>query len=480
MSNAIVWFRHDLRLTDNPALHHALQNHAQVTLVWINAPDEAAPWQPGAARRWWQHHSLAALQQSVEKLGGKLLLRQGPSLTALLTLIKESGATAVYWNRVYEPALIMRDALIMQRLEERHTHCQSFNSNLLYAPGTVMTQAGKSYQVFTPFWRECQKLGLGDHPLPAPQQLQPTTLATTALDDLKLLPTIPWDQGLTERWQPGEAAAHQQLEQFCDEALHDYPEQRDLPAVPGTARLSPYLANGEISPRQITAALMEHFIGNTRSASSIETVIRQLGWREFAYHILHHYPHTAEQPLNDRYQQFPWQQNPVLLKAWQQGRTGFPLVDAGMRQLWQTGWMHNRVRMVVASFLCKNGLINWREGARWFWGTLVDADLASNTLNWQWAAGCGADAAPYFRVFNPVRQSERFDPDGAYLRRWLPELNGVPKKFIHQPWKSCGDGQGQLGLGSDGGSYPLPILDLGITRQEAIATARGVVKVSSM
>lgn len=479
MSSAIVWFRQDLRLADNPALHHALSNHEQVILAYLHAPDEAAPWQPGAAKQWWQHHSLAALQQVVEKLGGKLLLRQGPSITALLALIQESSATAVYWNRVHEPALIKRDALIWQRLEERQIHCQSFNGTLLYPPGSIMTQSGQPYRVFTPFWHECQKQGLGDPPLPTAQQLHSTPLASMALEDLQLLPTIPWDQGLQANWQPGEAAAHQQLEQFCDEALNGYPQQRDFPGMPGTSRLSPYLANGEITPRQIVAMLMQQFIGNNSSAASSDHLIRELGWREFAYHILHHYPHTTEQPLNERYAQFPWQQNPQLLRAWQQGCSGFPLIDAGMRQLWQTGWMHNRVRMVVASFLCKNGLIDWREGARWFWDTLVDADLASNTLNWQWAAGCGADAAPYFRVFNPVRQSERFDADGEYLHQWLPELKGVPKKLIHQPWKG-NRGVQQLPELGDGRDYPPPILDLNITRQAAIAAGKRMVKTNNV
>ncbi|MDZ4261771.1 MAG: deoxyribodipyrimidine photo-lyase [Pseudomonadota bacterium] len=475
MSSAIVWLRQDLRLADNPALHHALCDHQRVILAYIHAPDEAAPWQPGAAKQWWQHHSLAALQHSIEKLGGKLLLRQGASLAALQTLIIESGAEALYWNRTVEPALVKRDTLIEQTLTGQGVECHSFYGNLLYTPGSIKTQGGKPYQVFTPFWRECQKQGLGEPPLPAPQQLHPTTLPSLPLTTLALLPTLRWDHGIAERWQPGETAAQQQLEQFCDAALRDYPEQRDLPARTGTSGLSPYLANGEITPRQIAAALMQQFIGNSSSAKNVETVIRQLGWREFAHHILHHYPHTAEQPLNERYQQFPWQNNPELLQAWQQGLTGFPIIDAGMRQLWQSGWMHNRVRMVVASFLCKNGLIHWRQGADWFWDTLVDADLASNSLNWQWAAGCGADAAPYFRVFNPVRQSERFDADGEYLRHWLPELNAAPKKLIHQPWKINNDIQQQIGL-EVGNSYPLLILDLNITRQQAIATAKAAIK----
>ena len=473
--NAIVWFRQDLRLADNPALHQALRQHKQVTLLYIHAPDEAAPWQPGAAKQWWQHHSLAALQQSIKKLGGKLILREGPSLNTLQTVLAESNAHTVYWNRSVEPALIKRDKMIEQQLSEQGVECHSSDGNLLYPPGSIRTQTGKPYQVFTPFWRECQKQGLGDAPLPRPARLHPSPLASLPLTALALLPTIRWDQGFEQCWQPGEAHAQQRLAQFCDGALNHYPEQRDLPAQPGTSSLSPYLANGEITPRQISAALMTQFIDNNSSASSVETVIRQLGWREFAHHILYHYPHTAEAPLNERYQSFPWHNNPALLHAWQQGKTGFPIIDAGMRQLWHSGWMHNRVRMVVASFLCKNGLIHWREGADWFWDTLVDADLASNSLNWQWAAGCGADAAPYFRVFNPVRQSERFDADGEYLRHWLPELSAAPKKLIHQPWKISKGIQQQSEL-QIGNGYPPPILDLNITRQQAIATAKAAIR----
>lgn len=458
MNTAIVWLRQDLRLSDNPALHHALRHHDRVILTYIHAPEEAAPWQPGGAKRWWLHHSLAALQESVTQLGGRLLLRHGPSLEALLQLIDESGATAVYWNRVYEPALIKRDTLIKQVLKERHLLCQSFNGNLLYVPGSVMTQGGQPYRVFTPFWRECQKQGFGAAPLPAPETLHPTSVESQPLASLQLLPKIPWDQGLKETWQPGEAQAQHLLQQFCEEALNGYPQQRDIPAVPGTSRLSPYLANGEISPRQIVAALMSHFIGNSGSAANIEHFIRELGWREFAYHTLYHTPHTCDAPLDERYQNFPWREDAALLRAWQRGETRIPLVDAGMRQLWQTGWMHNRVRMVVAAFLTKNGMIDWRHGARWFWDTLVDADLASNTLNWQWAAGCGADAAPYFRVFNPVRQSERFDAEGGYLRRWLPELRQLNDKQIHQPWKS--------------GGHPPPIVNLEQSRREVIAAAK--------
>lgn len=458
MNSAIVWLRQDLRLSDNPALHYALQNHDHVTVIYIHAPQEAAPWQPGGAKRWWQHHSLAALQESIARIGGRLLLRYGPSLEALLNLADESGAVAVYWNRVYEPALIKRDTLIKQVLKERGLYVQSFNGNLLYAPGSIMTQGGQPYRVFTPFWRECQKKGFGEAPLPSPERLRPTNLQSVPLDALALLPKIPWDQGLVEAWQPGEDAAQRLLQQFCDQALHGYPEQRNVPAAPGTSRLSPYLANGDISPRQISAALMSGFISNGAHAGSIESFIRELAWREFAYHTFYHFPHATDAPLDVRYEDFPWRDDPRLLHAWQRGETHIPLIDAGMRELWQTGWMHNRVRMVVASFLTKNAMIDWRHGARWFWDTLVDADLASNTFNWQWVAGCGADAAPYFRVFNPIRQSEKFDSSGEYLRRWLPELRDISGKHIHQPWQS--------------GGYAPPFINLEQSRREVIARVK--------
>jgi deoxyribodipyrimidine photo-lyase len=389
---SLVWFRLDLRLTDNPALAVAAKL-GEVVPVFIWAPEEEGNWPPGAASRWWLHHSLAALAKG---LGG-LVIRRGPSLDALRQLVKETGATAVFWNRRYEPALIARDTRVKQALLSDGLKVESFNSALLFEPWEL-----KTYRVFTPYYRACLKLPLRA-PLPAPAKLAIGKAESLTLDELELLPRIDWARGFD--WEPGEAGAQRQWKKFKPRG---YSRNRDLPAADGTSRLSPHLHFGEISPRQVWEA------GN-------EEYRRQLIWREFAHHLLFHFPHTAEKPLRPEFERFPWRKDAKALKTWQRGQTGFPLVDAGMRELWATGWMPNRVRMVAASVLVKDLLIDWREGARWFWDTLVDADLANNTLGWQWVAGCGADAAPFFRIFNPATQQEKFDPTGEYVRRWVGE-----------------------------------------------------------
>lgn len=396
MTASIVWFRLDLRLADNPALNAAVQRGGPVIPVFIWAPEEEGNWPPGAASRWWLHHSLKSLATG---LGG-LIIRRGPSLDALRQLVKETGATAVFWNRRYEPALIARDTKVKQALIADGLKVDSFNSALLFEPWEL-----KPYKVFTPFWRACLAKGVGG-PRSVVATLGERTRqsASLQLDELGLLPKPNWASNFP--WQPGEAGALQQLRRFKPAA---YRKNRDLPAIAGTSRLSPHLHFGEISPRQVW-----HAVAN-------EDYRRQLIWREFAHHLLYHFPYTPEKPLRLEFENFPWRKDAKALKAWQRGRTGFPLVDAGMRELWTTGWMHNRVRMVAASFLVKDLLIPWQEGARWFWDTLVDADLANNTLGWQWVAGCGADAAPFFRIFNPATQAEKFDPDGAYVRRWAKE-----------------------------------------------------------
>lgn len=425
----IVWFRLDLRLTDNPALEAARLRGGPIIPVFIWAPEEEHPWSPGAASRWWLHHSLAALDADLRARGSRLILRRGPSLQTLQALLRETGAEAVYWNRRYEPALIARDTQIKAALS-----AQSFNSALLVEPWEM-----KTYRVFTPFWRAVLAKGISvDRIPPAPRNL-PTPAnwpKSLPLEELELLPKIDWAAGLRAAWQPGEAGAQEQLRRFVKAAVTRYTAERDRPDLPATSRLSPHLHFGEIGPRQVWAAVAPI------ADSSGWGFLRQLGWREFAHHLLYHFPHTTDQPMRPEFEQFPWQTDPERLRAWQRGRTGFPLVDAGMRELWTTGWMHNRVRMVVASFLVKDLLIPWQEGARWFWDTLVDADLANNTLGWQWTAGCGADAAPYFRVFNPASQAEKFDPHGEYVRRWVPEA-GTP-------------------------DYPLPIVDHDEARRRAL------------
>jgi len=468
VSGVLLWFRRDLRLCDNPALQAALAQADRLLPVYIHAPEEEAPWQPGAASRWWLERSLAALERSLQKLGSRLIIRQGPSLETLQRLCRDHRLSHVYWNRLYEPAIRQRDSGIKAALRGQGLRCESFNAALLFEPWQIQTRQQTAYRVFSAFWRSCIQAGFSPTPpSPAPVNLPeaPTGVASLPLEQLALKPRIPWDAGLQSRWQPGETGALEGLAAFLDESLDRYADQRDLPARSGTSRLSPHLHFGEIGPHQILHGILSRsdLELTVKGGPGAATYARELGWREFAHHLLYHYPHTDAQPLDTRFQHFPWQwaaQAGESLQAWQQGKTGIPIVDAGMRELWHTGWMHNRVRMIVASFLTKNLGIHWLEGARWFWDTLVDADLASNSLGWQWTAGCGADAAPFFRIFNPVRQSERFDPRGEYLRRWLPELDGLPEASLHAPWLADG--------GLPGRGYPRPRVDLKSSRQRAL------------
>ncbi len=473
MTIGVVWFRRDLRLSDNPALHAALHECVQVIPVYLHAPDEEAPWSPGAASRWWLHHSLEALRQSLRAAGHDLVIRQGPSLPALRDLIAETGARLVYWNRLYEPAAQARDAGIDAALTRTGIICRHYNASLLREPTEIQTKSGGPYRVFTPFWQAYLRQAQFDSPLPAPRRLpaRPATVRSEPLSALDLLSRIRWDQGLAQAWQPGEGGAWRQLQHFVDAQMQDYPGQRDRPAIQGTSRLSPHLHFGEISPRQIWHAVQS--VADPRRGAGLlpasEAWMRQLAWREFGIHLLHHFPHTAQQPLDRRFENFPWRRDyRADLARWQRGETGIPLVDTGMRELWHTGWMHNRVRMIVASLLTKNLLIPWQEGARWFWDTLVDADLANNTLGWQWTAGCGADAAPYFRIFNPILQSERFDPQGDYLKTWLPELGRLPARWIHRPWQAPPAQLREAGI-TLGRDYPPPVVDLEASRARALA-----------
>jgi len=430
----LVWFRHDLRLDDNPAVLAAAAR-GRVVPVFIWAPDEEAPWQPGAASRWWLHQSLESLAESLAKLGCPLVIRRGPTREALLQLVKETGATHVAWNRRYEPAVVKRDTAIKQALTKDGLTAESFGGGLLYEPVHVATKQGKPYQVFTPFWRALLARDEPAEPQAAPRKLEPARakpLKSVTVESLGLLPAIDWAGTMRKTWSPGEAGAAKRLKAFLAKPLADYGSGRDRPDHAGTSSLSPHLHFGEISPRRVWHAVREAAGGKpaAKLAGSPEVYLRELGWREFANHLLYHFPHTPEAPLRADYARFPWADDPVGLRAWQRGRTGFPIVDAGMRQLWATGWMHNRVRMIVASFLVKDLRISWLEGARWFWDTLVDADLAANTLGWQWAAGCGADAAPYFRIFNPTSQQQKFDPDEAYIDRWVDRDAGYPEPIV--------------------------------------------------
>jgi deoxyribodipyrimidine photo-lyase len=450
-------------LADNDALLAAVERGAPIVPVFIWAPHEEAPWEPGSASRWWLHHSLRALDESLRDAGSALVIRAGESLEELRSIIRETGASAVYWNRLYEPKIIERDKAVKRALRESGIEARSYNASLLHEPWTVLTHQDKPYQVFTPFYRACQAIGAPSTPRPAPRSIaSPSALRSLSIDELGLMPKIAWYGGMAETWTPGERGAHKRLAAFQPRAAK-YKSHRDRPDWEGTSRLSPHLHFGEISPRQIWWAIRDAHDG-----SAAEPYVRQLIWREFAHHLLFHFPHTPDRPLRPEFARFPWQDNCSLLHAWQRGRTGYPIVDAGMRELWHTGWMHNRVRMIVASFLVKDLLIPWQSGARWFWDTLVDADLANNTLGWQWTAGCGADAAPYFRIFNPVLQGEKFDPDGAYVRRWVPELAHLDSPRLHRifEWNRSSLASTGLEIGRD---YPAPLVDHAAARDAALA-----------
>jgi deoxyribodipyrimidine photo-lyase len=473
MKPTLVWFRRDLRLSDNPALEAALAAGEHPVCVYVH-DESTGDWAPGAASAWWLHHSLAALQTSLQDLGSDLLILRGEPARLLPRLARELEVSAVCWNRCYEPASIERDSRIEQDLQSAAVEVRRFNGSLLREPWEVVKKDGTPYRVFTPFWKALQGQGPVRPLLPAPDGMAPLPdcgdTGSVALDDLKLLPGINWDRGFYDCWTPGEEGAQAALERFCDERLADYREQRDSPSLDGTSGLSPHLHFGELSPQQVWHQVDIAMAPGAGSGSikAAESFLRQLAWRDFGYQLLYHFPSTPDEPLDERFERFPWRTGyEGDLRRWQRGRTGIPIVDAGMRQLWTSGWMHNRVRMIVASLLTKNLLIPWQEGARWFWDTLVDADLANNTLGWQWTAGCGADAAPYFRVFNPVLQGERFDTDGSYVRQWVPELAQLPAQWIHKPWEAPADELERAGVES-GVSYPAPIVGLKESRARAL------------
>ncbi len=480
-SVAIVWLRRDLRIVDNPALHHARTRAERVIPLYIHAPDEDAPWPPGAASRWWLHHSLIALDHSLRHLGSGLVIRAGDSRSILREVALSTGAEWVCWNRLYEPASRQRDAHVRKALSHAGVQTCELGGALLREPEEILKPDGTPYSVYTPFSRRYRLEGLPPHPMDEPTALPPLPpdLSSLRVRDLDLMPATPWYQRFTDLWTPGESGARARLHHFLDQGKWAaYGQMRDRPGQDGISGLSPHLHFGEISARQIWRA-MEHVVdqcseGLRQDASEQAwSFQRQLIWRDFAHHILYFYPHTPTEPFNRRYRPFAWEDHPDLLAAWQKGKIGIPLVDAGMRQLWQTGWMHNRLRMVVATVLCKHGLVHWREGARWFWDTLVDADLANNTMGWQWTAGCGVDAAPYFRILNPVRQGERFDPQGEYVRTWVPELARLPDRFLHEPWRASAAVLRQAGVQLDT-HYPHPLIDLAAGRARALERFRAL------
>jgi deoxyribodipyrimidine photo-lyase len=467
---AIVWLRQDLRLRDNPALQAAAKLGGPILPVYILCDAEEHEFPPGGASRWWLHRSLSALDGELRARGSRLSLLRGPALECLREVIARTGAQAVYWNRRYEPAAVARDIEVKKQLREDGVVAESFNGALLREPWEIQNGSGDPYRVFTPFKRRV----LEDLDPPAPLRMPSHWDAPSAwpqslaLEELQLLPDIEWYGTMERTWKPGEAGAHARLRTFVKKPLAAYVTTRDRPDQEGTSALSPHLHFGEVSARQVW-----HALSGTRTKVRESVFASELLWREFAHHLIYHFPHTALQPLARRFERFDWSGDAAQLRAWQRGRTGIPIVDAGMRQLWATGWMHNRVRMIVASFLVKNLRIHWLAGARWFWDTLVDADLAANTLNWQWVAGCGADAAPFFRIFNPRTQSEKFDPAGDYVRRWVPELARLAAPHVHAPHEAPAAALEAAGV-RIGRDYPPPLVDLADSRAAALAAYKAI------
>lgn len=474
---SLVWLRDDLRLADNPAVDAALKSGGAVELLYVLDEDSKGIRPLGGAARWWLGRSLAALQGDVESRGGRLILRRGPATDIVPSVVAETNSEAVYWNRRYGAAEIEIDRQIKAELKESGIAAESFNGWLLHEPWEVLTQAKGPYKVFTPFHRAASALPVRTL-VPAHSGTWPISARKApASDELKewlLEPIKPdWAGGMRESWMPGEHGARDALRQFLDHGIHGYAEGRDWPDRENVSRLSPFLRFGNISPHQVLAALRHAEEAGEAKPRDAAKFASEIYWREFSYHLLFHFPDLATANFNKRFDAFEWRTDAELERAWQKGMTGYPIVDAGMRQLWQTGWMHNRVRMLVASFLIKHGLIDWRRGEDWFWDTLVDADPANNPASWQWVAGSGADAAPYFRIFNPVTQGEKFDPDGDYVRHFVPELANLPPKLIHQPWKGDEASLRKAGVVL-GKTYPRPILDLVAGRERALERFAGI------
>lgn len=448
---AILWFRQDLRLHDNTALIYATKNH-DIIPVYILDDASAGEWKMGGASRWWLHQSLTALNES---LGSHLIVRAGKAEKIISALVKEYAADAVFWNRCYEPWRIERDKKIKSGLD---IECESFKDFLLWEPWEVLKDDKTPYKVFTPYYRRgCLNKPAPAKPKSAPKIKFAETKNKGEISDLNLMPSIKWHKQMEKSWTPGEKGAKKLFKIFLEDGLQGYKTGRNYPSRAKTSRLSPHLHFGEISPREVWHASIAADVAQNAEAD-IDCFCSELGWREFANYLLYHFPRMPRGPLQEKFSRFPWMNNPRHLAAWQRGQTGVPIIDAGMRELWQTGIMHNRVRMIVASFLVKNLLIHWHEGEDWFWDCLVDADLANNAMGWQWVAGCGADAAPYFRVFNPVTQGEKFDESGEYVRKYVPELENVPLEYLHKPWE----------MKTPPANYPAPIVDLKKSRQAAL------------
>ncbi len=463
----IHWFRQDLRIYDNPSLFEAAKQ-GSVLPIYILDDDNSGLYQMGEASRWWLHHSLKSLNKSLE---GNLKVYNGDPKKILLDLSNENDIKGVFWNRCYEPWRILRDKEIKKLLRVQNIKTKSFNGSLLWEPWSTLKKDGTPYRVFTPFYRKgCLNAESPKKPLAKPKVLKVHVnhLNGTSIDNLKLLPTISWHKKLEPYWKIGELSARKTLEDFKGTRLNNYKNDRDYPALSGVSRLSPHLHFGEISPNQIW-----YDIKIKKETNDINHFLRELGWREFSHNLIYHFPELPRNNLQNKFDKFPWLENADYLQSWQTGQTGYPLVDAGMRELWKTGYMHNRLRMVVASFLVKNLLLHWHHGERWFWNCLLDADLANNSASWQWVAGCGADAAPYFRIFNPCIQGQKFDPNGDYTKQFVPELKSLPNEYLFNPWEAPDAVLQKAGI-ILGKNYPKPIVDLKLSRLRALDAFKSI------
>jgi deoxyribodipyrimidine photo-lyase len=461
----IVWFESDLRTHDHPALRAAVERGASIVPVYIQDDDPGDGWPDGQGVRWWVRRSLEALDDTLRRADLRLVHRAGDPASVLTSIAEATDAEAIFWNRRIRPARTRRAEAVANRLRDRGWTVRRHAPDLLHNPEEVETTSGGPYHVYTPFWNKFRKVVDVDDPVPRPDLTSVPTPddwpESDPWEDLGL--DVDWEgDAIEDMWTPGEPAALRRLESFIDGAINAYDGARDRPDQDGTSRMSPRLRTGEVSPRQVWAAAQP-----SMPSEGAETYLQEIVWREFSYHLLHHYPETTREPLRDKFRDFDWRDAPEELERWRQGQTGFPIVDAGMRQLNETGWMHNRVRMIVASFLTKDLRIHWLQGAEWFWQKLVDADLANNTMGWQWAAGSGADAQPFFRIFNPVSQGERHDPDGDYVRRWVPEVSDLPDDVLHAPWTADPEVREAAGviLGED---YPAPMVDHSEARERAL------------
>lgn len=464
---ALVWFRRDLRLTDHAALFYASQSDLPVVPLFI-LDDQKPHRSLGGASRWWLHHSLQALAKSLQLYQQNLILKRGTSAKIIETIFKNHPIKAFYAQEHYDPAERQDEGIIKKLCDQYQVAWHFYPGDVLLHPDKVKNSTGGPFRVYGAFRKTIfNQASLVPLSLPKPKTI-PTaqhSIQSERLDDWQLLPTKPdWANGLRETWQPGEIHAHQRLEDFLASKITDYKTLRDRPDQQGTSTLSPYLHFGEISLRAVWHKTMAQYHLNPNQQT--ETFLQELIWRQFNIYLLYHYPWLPERPMDKRFAAFVWHDDATLYKAWCRGQTGYPLVDAGMRELWHTGWMHNRVRMVVASFLVKDLLIHWQDGEKWFWDTLVDADLANNVCNWQWVAGCGVDAAPYFRIFNPTLQAQKFDLKGSYIRKWVPELASLPASIIHTPWKTDLVGK----------TYPYPIIDHNQARDQALAVYNQIKK----